>query len=83
MEDALFFCSFTEILPVAFLGRNGPPQATPPAEHAQGAVSQYSELPVDRVRAAQKAQHRAPAWHQFVHGDVQTHVAPREFQSCL
>ena len=80
MEDALSLCSLSKILPVAYLNGDWLAHADVRlAQHTQCAVPQYSELSVDGVRAAQKAQHRTPAWHQFVHRDVQTHIATREF----
>ena len=81
MLDALpcSLCSLTEVLPSAYLRRDRFPYTDfPPAQHAQRAVSNFSQLPVDGVRAAQKPYHWGPPWHQFVHRDIKSHIATRE-----
>jgi hypothetical protein len=48
-------------------------------EHPHGAVSQYSQLPVKRVSAAEKTQDGTPAFRQFVHRNRQPYIAARIF----
>ena len=84
MVDALIFLLVSPRTPGRVLSRDWFPHTDlSPAKHIQCAVSDFSQLPVDGVRAAQKPHHWGPPWHQFVHRDIKPYIATREFQSRL
>src|SRR6266702_4551198 len=52
-------------------------------ENPQCTVSQYSQLPVQRMLSPQEGQDRGAALRKLVHSDGQPHVAARIFQPSL